>query len=238
MPTLPPRNLPFSTPPRTPPAKGETPTASLGGPTKAGTPSKLRATGSDGSGVLPRQDETTYHRRLRAILWDVRSGCEKWEDVVSLEGAKTVAAIARLSAALDDILARRREDESHNIAGMLPLPPSMAEAQRLEEMAILLRGLETERQGMADVMAKVLRAKSRLESLTEAAEGLLIDATRAKGAEFTFEREMWVTWSMERFGEWQLAAGEELPLMPCPFQSASSRSSSRGMSCKRRSCKR
>jgi hypothetical protein len=207
MPILPPRNLPFSPgaasssakgSPHTPPAVRDRPTA--GSPSShVTTPSK--AARPIDAGVVPRQEETTFHRRLRTILWDYRSAFEKWEDIVSLQGAKSVASLARLSAALDDILAKRVERKEDAIHQILYLEDAEIEARRLDEMAILLKGLEAERETLAEVMIKVDKATARLANLGEAAEALLVEATRSRGSDFTFEKEMWVTWSMNRFGE-------------------------------------
>lgn len=212
MPALPPRNLPFSPPstttptrssPSTPPphsssTKDRRSVSSSSNP--IATPSKVRT--SDGSGILPRQEETTFHRKLRNILLDHSNGTERWEDLVSSQGAKTIAAIARLSASLDDVLGKRpEEEEKDKVSQFLHLEKSETEGRRLDEMAILLKGLQAERENLVEDMVKVDKAVSKLESLSEAAEGLLVEATRLRGSEFSFEREMWVTWSLDRFGE-------------------------------------
>lgn len=204
MPILPPRNLPYSqgggvrgasSSPHTPPSKRiDDRLESL-----SSSPSRKR--GSDGSGILPRQEETTFHRKLKSILWDHGSACEKWEDVVSLQGAKSIASIATLSATLDTLLARRsRKGGIDDIVGLY-LDKDEAEARRLDEMSTILKGLEMQRVELQEVMSKVTKVASKLEGLSDAAEGLLVEATRVKGSEFSFEKEMWVTWSMDRFSE-------------------------------------
>lgn len=198
MPMLPPRNLPFSpnASPHTPPAKRGDDRASPS-PSNAATPTKKR----DTSGILPRQEETTFHRRLRTLLWDHCRACEKWEDVVSTQAAKTVASISRLSSALDDLLVKRAYKEDDDIAPILRSSKLEAENKAMDEMAIILKGLEAEKTELEECMSKIVKAASKLEGLSDAAEGLLVEATRAKGSDFTFDQEMWVTWSMDRFGE-------------------------------------
>lgn len=199
MPILPPRNLPFSpagASPHTPPSKKNEDRLESSPST---TPSRKR--GSDGSGILPRQEETTFHRKLKSILWDHCNACEKWEDVVSLQGAKHIASIARLSSTLDDLLTRQFKKEDVNDIAGLYLHKGEEESRRLDEMSTILKGLELERVELQDVMNKVTKVTSKLEGLSDAAEGILIEATRVKGSGFSFEKEMWVTWSMDRFGE-------------------------------------
>jgi hypothetical protein len=199
MPMLPPRNLPFSpnASPNTPPAK-RIDTRASPSPSNAATPTKKR----DASGILPRQEETTFHRRLRILLWDHCRACEKWEDVVSTQAAKTIASISRLSSALDDLLVKRAyKDDDVDLATMLRSSKVEAENKAMDEMAIILKGLEAEKVDLEDCMSKIVKAASKLEGLSDAAEGLLVEATRAKGSDFTFDHEMWVTWSMDRFGE-------------------------------------
>jgi hypothetical protein len=208
MPTLPPRNLPFS-PPGTHSSSSSTPNApstsaiakrtASASSNAATTPSKSRS--SDGSGVLPRQEETTYHRKLRNILLDHSSATEKWDDVVGSQGAKTIAALASLSASLDDVLSKQSEKGEVSKVDFLRLNTLEVEARRMDEMAMLLKGLEAEKDNLNEDMLKVNKAVNKLESLSEAAEILLVEATRAKGSEFTFEAGMWVTWSMDRLGE-------------------------------------
>lgn len=121
---------------------------------------------------------------------------------MSVQAAKSVASFSRLAASLDDLLVKRpfREDEQ-NLARILCLSKEETAIRLMDEMAILLKGLEAERLVLQESMNKIVKAASKLEGLSEAAEGLLVEATRAKGSDFTFDQELWVTWSMDRFGE-------------------------------------
>ncbi|UZJ51783.1 hypothetical protein CBS101457_001103 [Exobasidium rhododendri] len=203
MPTLPPRNLPFS-PPTNQSPQNATPASSskrriASSSSNVTTPSKERS--FDGTGILPRQEETTFHRKMRNLLLDHSRATEKWEDITSCEGAKTIAAIAGLSASLDEVLAKRREkeEEGSDLPSVLHLNKDEVEARRMDEMAMLLKGLQAETENLMEDMLKIGKAVSKLESLSEAAEILLVEATRARGPEFAFEEGLWVTWSMGRF---------------------------------------
>lgn len=121
---------------------------------------------------------------------------------MSVQAAKSVASFSRLAAALDDLLVKRPfKENERNTAGILRLSKQETAIRLMNEMAILLKGLETERVALQDCMNKIVKAASKLEGLSEAAEGLLIEATRAKGSDFAFDQELWLTWSMDRFGE-------------------------------------
>lgn len=121
---------------------------------------------------------------------------------MSTQAAKCVASISRLSAALDDLLVKRiYKEDDNDIASILHTSKLEADNKVMDEMAVLLKGLEVERVELEECMAKIVKAASKLEGLSEAAEGLLVEATRAKGSDFTFDQEMWATWSMDKFGE-------------------------------------
>lgn len=201
MPILPPRNLPFTPPESSSKRSSHTPTSAdsrvVASSTNT-TPTKSRNVADDGTGVLPRQEESTYHRKLRSLLWDFRRAYEKWIDLISLQGAKAIASMARLAASLDEHLAKEAKE--------VPKDPRSMEAEathrrnkRLDEIAEIMEDVRGVRMEIEDVMDKISMASMKFIGLSEAAESLLIDATQAKGSDFTFEKEMWVSWSMDKF---------------------------------------
>lgn len=229
MPILPPRNLPLS--PKssasgtggktgTPAAQGKSgsvpnraspstpsPSKRVGTAGTPASPSPLRGSssiveeGSDQYGQLGRQDETTFHRRLRTLLWDHRAAREAWEDLVSMQGAKSVASLARLAAQLDELMANggKLADRYDALPAMLRLTQAEADARRAEEMATVWTKLQLEKDTLDGVIVKLGKPISRLEALSDAAETLLVDITRTKGDQFAFEQEAWTTWPMARF---------------------------------------
>lgn len=202
MPILPPRNLPLSPPSgRSPRSLPSTPPSSKA--RGANTPSRGATPSKESLGTLARQDETTFHRKLRNVLWDHCAACDAWDDLVSINGAKSIAAAARHASSLDEGL--KKLTSAHEPMSTIPAPLSLSlsesRAIAMEEIATALHGLQAERSAMNGVLRRLSKPMAKLEALADAAESLLIDTTRSRGEEFVFSKEMWTTWTMEMFGE-------------------------------------
>lgn len=156
------------------------------------------------SGQLTREEETTFHRRLRTLLWDHRAARDNWDDIVSIQGAKSVASVARLAQRLDELI-KTNEDQKELPEGYESLPDPLRitkaelQARRADELAKALKNLKEEQSTLEAVLPKINKALTKLQTLNEAAETLLIEATRTKGDMFTFEQEAWLTWPISRF---------------------------------------
>ncbi|PWN35294.1 uncharacterized protein FA14DRAFT_189279 [Meira miltonrushii] len=159
---------------------------------------------SSTSGQLTREEETTFHRRLRTLLWDHRTARDNWDDIVSIQGAKSVASVARLAQRLDELV-KANDDQKELPEGYDSLPEPLRitkaelQARRADELAKTLKSLKEEQSTLEAILPKINKALAKLQTLNEAAETLLIEATRTKGDLFAFEQEAWLTWPISRF---------------------------------------
>lgn len=156
------------------------------------------------SGHLTREEETTFHRRLRTLLWDHRAARENWDDIVSIQGAKGTAAVCRYAQRLDELVkVDGDQKELPDEYELLPIPLRISKAEiqarKADELAKTLKNLKEEQNNLQTIVPKIGKALNKLQTLGDAAETLLIEATRTKGDEFAFEQEAWLTWPIARF---------------------------------------
>ncbi|MCO5613827.1 hypothetical protein L7F22_068105 [Adiantum nelumboides] len=156
------------------------------------------------SGQLAREEETTFHRRLRNLLWDHRAARDNWDDIVSIQGAKSVASIARLAQRLDELVKsdggqKELPEGYESLPEPLRITKAELQARRADELAKIMKSLKEEQSTMEATLPKISKALTKLQTLSEAAETLLIEATRTKGDMFAFEQEAWLTWPIARF---------------------------------------
>lgn len=171
-----------------------------------------------------KQLESTYHRKVRACLQEIRTVTETWEDLVLLDGLKSLKKLVDTRTDLEYVchlviekatLTALRKGISNELA-RIPnrLPRAYIIAPRLEIMDQCVVELDA-------VIGKLVSQNScsrshlrltsfpwtgqqkqfrRLNSLIETLESILIEAHKAKGWQWVHEEPLWVTWSLEKFG--------------------------------------
>ena len=115
---LPPRSTPFSPLPGSPSVSSRH--VSRGSPTpdaRAGTPG-AGSSAATGFGLLGRDDETTYHRRLRSLIDDHLTARRTWERCVSDDAARVVAEISTKARALESVHPADGAQASLTLAGL------------------------------------------------------------------------------------------------------------------------
>lgn len=224
---LPPRNLPINTsgsgpvaPPATP-RKPSTPSASSkahGRASRQSTPSSSSGLAAAApstptqvapstDGLVSRADETTFHRRLRQILWDHRAARSVWEDIADEDFARTVSSLASNASAIDEALARLEAATSGSRESLRvsdELGALLRTHARLK--AQVVHDLEAEhgqpqQQQQQTVLARLMKQASKMDALSHAAEKLLLEAIKARGDKFAVVDPLWSTWQMVSFGK-------------------------------------
>ncbi|KAK0518924.1 hypothetical protein OC834_000566 [Tilletia horrida] len=187
--------------PRTP--KG-TPARKVSVPFTHSSPSALKAGGSSASSaaaskasLLGRNDETTYHRKLRSLLQDHARARSTWIQLVSFDGIK---AARSLSLAWEDVDNARATPASGE-DGDSPQPHGhTATYTRDKATASALQAAELAREDLQAILMKIQAQSSRLTVLLDQARALLTESIKAKGFEFVSVAPLWGTWSMDQFG--------------------------------------
>ncbi|KAJ3574571.1 hypothetical protein NP233_g1683 [Leucocoprinus birnbaumii] len=129
-----------------------------------------------------KQAESTYHRKVRTCLQEIRSVTETWEDIVLLDGLKSLKKLVDTRTDLDNELAQTPNR----------LPRAHIVAPKLEIMDQCIISLDA-------VITKLQKQFRKLNSLVETLESILVEAHKAKGWQWVHEEPLWVTWPLEKF---------------------------------------
>ncbi|CAK5279716.1 unnamed protein product [Mycena citricolor] len=148
-----------------------------------------------------RAVESTYHRKIRSALYELRALSETWDDLAVVDGLKAARALVDGRTELDNALTA--------IPDGLPrsrlLGPKISQMElRLVELNVVLkklaRSLRISSATIGTYAGFVQRAIFRRMCATiDGLDALLIEAHRTKGAQWTTQEPLWVTWSVDRF---------------------------------------
>ncbi|KAK0550132.1 hypothetical protein OC846_003063 [Tilletia horrida] len=146
--------------------------------------------------LLSRNEETTYHRRLRSLLQDHAKARNAWLQLVSFDGIKAARA---LSLAWEDVDNARATPTAPKGKGKQTQPDVGALYARDKATASAVRQAEGAREDLEAIFAKINAQANRLTSLYDQAKALLLETAKAKGFEFVADAPLWGTWTMDRF---------------------------------------
>ncbi|KAJ7197197.1 hypothetical protein GGX14DRAFT_471779 [Mycena pura] len=134
-----------------------------------------------GPGSPSRTVESTYHRKTRTALQELRAITETWDDLMLLDGLKTARSLVDTRTDLDNALARIPDAlPRHRLVG----PKVELMEQRVAELDA--------------VTAKLQKQFRRMNAVIDGMEALLIEAHKTKGWQWASEEPLWVTWSLEK----------------------------------------
>ncbi|KAF7311606.1 Aldo-ket-red domain-containing protein [Mycena kentingensis (nom. inval.)] len=156
--------------------------ASFKGPSTPSSSPVPKQTTKSPAASPSRAVESTYHRKTRAALLELRGLTEFWEDLVLLDGLKAARSLVDARTDLDNALA---------------LAPN-----RLPRQRIVAPKIELMEKRIAELDLVILKLQKQFRKMNAAVDGLeavLIDAHRAKGCQWASEEPLWVTWSLEKF---------------------------------------
>ncbi|VDC07117.1 unnamed protein product [Peniophora sp. CBMAI 1063] len=127
--------------------------------------------------------ETTYHRKLRSMLLEMRTCCRTWEDLIDHDGFRAIQRLVDARTDLDNQLAQ--------VPGG-GLPRSRIVGPKLASMEERIRELDT-------VIAKLRKQFAKMNSIVDSLEALLSDAHKTKGWAWVSQEPLWTTWTLEKF---------------------------------------
>ncbi|KAF6765002.1 hypothetical protein DFP72DRAFT_798545 [Ephemerocybe angulata] len=129
-----------------------------------------------------RQVESTYHRKTRIILQDLRGHTETWDDLVLHDGLKSLRTLVDTRTELDNSLASWPDRR----------PRDFVVGPKLQIMDSCIASLDL-------VLQKLDKQFRRMNKEIENLEATLIEAQKIKGVKWTHEEPLWCTWSLAKF---------------------------------------
>ncbi|TFK25081.1 hypothetical protein FA15DRAFT_756169 [Coprinopsis marcescibilis] len=129
-----------------------------------------------------RQAESTFHRKVRTLLQELRSISESWDDLVLLDGLKSAR-----------ILVDARTDLDNEITSLPDrLPKTYLVGPKLVVMEKCIASLD-------NVILKLEKLFRRMNIAIDNLESVLVEATKVKGWKWVREEPLWVSWPLEAF---------------------------------------
>ncbi|KAL5511729.1 hypothetical protein ACEPAH_4947 [Sanghuangporus vaninii] len=157
--------------------------ASFAGPsTPSASPVQVRQQPSSPQSPS-RTTESTYHRKVRALLQDIRTITRIWDDLVKHDGLKAATLLTDTRTDLDNTLRMLSGDAQ---------PCSHLVTPRLAIMEKCIGDLDT-------VILKLKRQFLKLSAVMDSLESLVSEAHKAKGWAWVETEPLWCTWTLERF---------------------------------------
>ncbi|CAA7267930.1 unnamed protein product [Cyclocybe aegerita] len=155
--------------------------ASFRGPsTPTSSPAQQKAPNSPAS--PSRQAESTFHRKTRTLLQELRSVTEIWDDLVLLDGLKAARELVDTRTDLENTLKLISDGK----------PRTHLVGPKLAIMDSCIARLDS-------VLSKLQKQFQRMNNIIDNLESLLVEAHKAKGCEWVQEEPLWTTWSLEKF---------------------------------------
>ncbi|KZT69039.1 hypothetical protein DAEQUDRAFT_691597 [Daedalea quercina L-15889] len=154
--------------------------ASFRGPSTP-TASPVRAKELSTPPSLSRLAESTYHRKVRTLLQEMRAATETWEDVVIFDGLKAAKSLVDARTDLDNALASEK--------GTQPTRHMVGDK---------LYTMEQDIKDLGVVIEKLKKQFQKMNAIVDNLESVLYEAHKMKGWQFVQEP-LWLSWSLERF---------------------------------------
>ncbi|KAI0047959.1 hypothetical protein FA95DRAFT_1558488 [Auriscalpium vulgare] len=130
-----------------------------------------------------RAAESTYHRKVRTSLQEVRNVCRTWDGLVHMDGLKAAKALVDSRTELHNQLALLTDSTQ---------PRTRMVGPKLEYMEERIVDLDI-------VVSKLKKQFQKMTLLIENLEVALADAHKAKGWAWVQSEPLWTTWSLEKF---------------------------------------
>ncbi|KAF9001927.1 hypothetical protein BDQ17DRAFT_1243811 [Cyathus striatus] len=129
-----------------------------------------------------RQTESTFHRKIRTCLQELRFICETWDDLILMDGLKSAKSLVDARTDLDNALALipDRVPRTHLVG-----PKIAIMEKRIVELNTVIYKLE--------------RQFRKMNSVIDNMESILSEAEKAKGWKWVADEPLWVTWSLDKF---------------------------------------
>ncbi|KAK0483217.1 hypothetical protein IW261DRAFT_1331597 [Armillaria novae-zelandiae] len=129
-----------------------------------------------------RPTESTYHRKLRACLLELRGITETWDDLVLVDGLKAAKSLVDTRTELDNALS---------------LIPDRRPRTRIVGPKLLI--MDKRISELDAVITKLQKQFRKMNTVIDNMEGLVTEAHKNKGWQWVQHEPLWVTWSLNKF---------------------------------------
>ncbi|KLO14222.1 hypothetical protein SCHPADRAFT_996811 [Schizopora paradoxa] len=152
---------------------------------RASTPTKtpVKQVQADASPSPSRLTESTYHRKVRSLLQDLRTICRSWDELVKIDGLRAVTTLVDTRTDLDNVLGSLPDGKN---------PTSFIVSWRIETME---QCIET----ISAVISKLRKQYSKMNTVMDTLEEVFFEACKMKGFTWAQEEPLWCTWPLEKF---------------------------------------
>ncbi|KAH7889919.1 hypothetical protein F5I97DRAFT_1802333 [Phlebopus sp. FC_14] len=130
-----------------------------------------------------RTTESTFHRKTRTLLQELRSISQTWDDIVLVDGLKAARALTDARTELDNTLALLPPDSQ---------PRTEIVGPQLAIMDHCIAQLDA-------VTVKLQKQLRRMSAVVDNLEALYHEAQKTKGPTWCQEEPLWVSWPLQNF---------------------------------------
>ncbi|KAF8590439.1 hypothetical protein K439DRAFT_1403467 [Ramaria rubella] len=155
--------------------------ASFKGPSSPSQSPVRAASGS--TRESPRASETTYHRKIRTLLRELRAIAQVWDELMLVDGLKAVQSLIDTRTELDNELISLPSKS---------LPPVGLVAPKIHLMEKRLMDLDL-------VFLKLEKQFNKMAAMVDNLESVVYEAHKTKGWKWVQEEPLWCTWTLEKF---------------------------------------
>ncbi|KAI0064689.1 hypothetical protein BV25DRAFT_1800493 [Artomyces pyxidatus] len=131
----------------------------------------------------PRATESTYHRKVRSSLQELRNVCQTWDNLILVDGLKAARGLVDARTELDNKL---------TLANNGKQPRSRIVGPKIQYMEEKIADLDL-------VIVKLRKQFQKMNAVVESLEALLSDAHKTKGWAWVQTEPLWTSWSLEKF---------------------------------------
>ncbi|KAF8163139.1 hypothetical protein B0H34DRAFT_309315 [Crassisporium funariophilum] len=129
-----------------------------------------------------RLTESTFHRKTRTLLQELRSITETWDDLVLIDGLKAARELVDTRTDLDNALKLLPDNQ----------PRTHLVGPKLVTMEKCIANLDI-------VLTKLHKQFYKINNAVDNLELVLYDAHKVKGWQWIQEEPLWTTWPLEKF---------------------------------------
>ncbi|KAK1224471.1 hypothetical protein PQX77_012645 [Marasmius sp. AFHP31] len=144
--------------------------------------------------------ESTYHRKTRTLLQEIRTITETWDDLVLIDGLKAAKSLVDTRTDLDNALSLfpDRIPRSRVVTPKLEIMEKrIAELDNV--ISKLVRDLDVGANARGLTPLEKQKQFRKLCTVIENLEALVVEAQKTKGWEWVEREPLWTTWSLNKF---------------------------------------
>ncbi|KAJ8469071.1 hypothetical protein ONZ45_g17017 [Pleurotus djamor] len=126
--------------------------------------------------------ESTYHRKTRSLLLELKNLANTWDDLVLIDGVRSARSLVDTRTELENVLTLIPGRKPHyHLVG--------------EKLAFMEKKISE----LDAIVLKLDKIFKRMGAVVDSLESLYFEAVKARGCQWVAREPLWVTWSLEKF---------------------------------------